>query len=141
LLNEAGASDGSGQKQREPTSNSSPRTRIWYTGVIQFVPQRSYRVLNSSLSFGYPTHPSGFCIISLIWEISSRAHSCASTRPCRMNPEVLSSCLCDHGIRTFIAVDAVGEFFSTVLFGCCNNRNCRVIKYFCWVCNQRSRWE
>jgi hypothetical protein len=71
------------------TSNSSPLTRIWYTGVILFVPRRSYRNMN-------PSRSSIFFIASSIWKIYSRAHSCAGTRPHKTDLEVLS---CD--VQTF----------------------------------------
>jgi hypothetical protein len=72
------------------TSNSSPLTGIRYTGVILFVPRRSYRNMN-------PARPLRFFIASSIWKIYSRAHSCAGTRPHRTDLGVLSSC----GTQTF----------------------------------------
>jgi len=49
----------SGAKPHEPTSNSSPRTRIRITGVIQDVPLRTYRMLNSSQSYRVPNASAG----------------------------------------------------------------------------------
>ena len=49
----------SGAKPHKPTSNSSPRTRIWITGVIQDVPLRTYRMVNSSQSYRVPNASAG----------------------------------------------------------------------------------
>jgi hypothetical protein len=89
----------------------------------------------------YPVYLPGFFFVSWIRKFTSIAHSCAYTRPCRTDPQVLPSWYFRprhssfwsrwRGLRIII--------LSWALFGCFNTWKLRVV-FFQLVANP-SRWE
>jgi hypothetical protein len=52
---------------------------------------RTYQSMDSYIFLGYPAHPPEFSSYPGYGKITSRAHSCANTRPRRTDPGVLPS--------------------------------------------------
>jgi hypothetical protein len=96
LVNKSGTSDGSGNQliawantryllqTRVPDSNLVP-------GVIQLVPHLGLTEAWILVFLRVPNASTGIFFVSWIRKFTSRAHSCAYNRPCRMDPEVLPS--------------------------------------------------
>ena len=77
-------------KSLRPTSNSSPRTRIWDLAQFRACRCRTYRHWIPVMFIGYPTRPLGFFITSSMWiKVAERIHVRCHAR--RMDPGVLPS--------------------------------------------------
>jgi hypothetical protein len=114
-----------------PTSNSSPRTWIWY--LAQSILCRIYDLPKHELQYflGYPVRPPGFSSYRGYGKVTSRVHSCANTRQGMTDPEVVPSWSLRPRYPDMLSrwTHSKNIDLSRALFGYCNTQNHRVTSF------------